>query len=111
MENKMGKEDKKKETEDLVTGALKEVYDPELPVNIFDLGLIYKINVDDNNKVEIVMTLTAPNCPMADELLAEVDEKVKALQGVDVVDVKVVFSPPWDKSMMSDEAKLELGLL
>ncbi len=90
---------------------LKTVYDPEIPVNIYDLGLIYSIDVDDDNKVEVRMTLTAPNCPMADDLLREVHEKVNATEGVKEANVKLVFDPPWDKSMMSEEAMLELGLL
>lgn len=90
---------------------LKTVYDPEIPVNIYDLGLIYSIDVDDDNKVEVKMTLTAPNCPMADDLLREVHEKVNATKGVKEANIKLVFDPPWDKSMMSEEAMLELGLL
>ncbi|MFP3860074.1 MAG: SUF system Fe-S cluster assembly protein [Bacteroidales bacterium] len=91
--------------------VLKEVYDPEIPVNVYDLGLIYNIDVDDNNNVEIRMTLTAPNCPIADDILQEVQDKVKDIKEVQDVDVKLVFDPPWDKDMMSEEAKLELGLL
>lgn len=91
--------------------VLKEVYDPEIPVNVYDLGLIYNIDVDDNNNVEIRMTLTAPNCPIADDILQEVHDKVKDIKEVQDVDVKLVFDPPWDKDMMSEEAKLELGLL
>lgn len=94
-----------------VVKALKNTFDPEIPVNIYDLGLIYKIDVDDYNQVEITMTLTAPNCPMADMLLMEVKEKVEAIEGVKAANVNLVFDPPWDKSMMTEEALLELGFL
>lgn len=94
-----------------IVKALKEVYDPEIPVNVYDLGLIYNIDVDDNNNVSIRMTLTAPNCPIADDILRDVREKVKEIEQVNEVDVKLVFDPPWDKEMMSEEAKLELGLI
>ncbi|MFP4047828.1 MAG: SUF system Fe-S cluster assembly protein [Bacteroidales bacterium] len=97
--------------ESKIMQVLKEVYDPEIPVNVYDLGLIYNIDVDDNNNVEIRMTLTAPNCPIADDILQEVHDKVKDIKEVQDVDVKLVFDPPWDKDMMSEEAKLELGLL
>jgi FeS assembly SUF system protein len=91
--------------------VLKNIYDPEIPVNIFDLGLIYEVIVEDGGKVEIVMTLTAPNCPMVDELMAEINEKVKAIEGVNDLVINLVFDPPWDKSMMTEEAMLDLGLL
>lgn len=94
-----------------VVQALKNTYDPEIPVNIYDLGLIYKIDVDDYNQVEITMTLTAPNCPMADELLVEIKEKVEAIEGVKTAAINLTFDPPWDKDMMTEEALLELGLL
>lgn len=94
-----------------IVRVLKNIYDPEIPVNVYDLGLIYDINVSDDMNVGIRMTLTAPNCPMADELLAEVHEKVKEVEGVSKVEVRLVFDPPWDKDMLSDEAKLELGWL
>ena len=97
--------------EDEVLKTLKTIYDPEIPVNIFDLGLIYEIDSDEENNVNIEMTLTAPNCPMVDDMLAEIYEKVGAIEKVNKVNVKLVFDPPWDKSMLSDEAKLELGLL
>ena len=90
---------------------LKNVYDPEIPVNIYDLGLIYDIETDDQNKVKITMTLTAPNCPVADILPIEIREKVSALPGVSGVDINLVFDPPWNQSMMSEEAMLELGML
>lgn len=94
-----------------IVKTLKEIYDPEIPVNIYDLGLIYAIDVDDDKKVEIKMTLTAPNCPMAEELLNEVHVKTNAIEGVKEVKVNLVFDPPWDKSLMSEEAMLDLGLL
>ncbi len=94
-----------------VVRILKDTYDPEIPVNIYDLGLIYNIDIDNQKKVKITMTLTAPNCPVADILPAEISEKIKMIEGVSDVDVRVVFDPPWDQSMMSEEAMLELGLL
>lgn len=94
-----------------IVNTLKSIYDPEIPVNIYDLGLIYKIEVDEGNNVEIEMTLTAPNCPMADDLLSEVREKVKMIDLVNRVSINLVFEPQWTQDMLSDEAKLELGLL
>jgi FeS assembly SUF system protein len=99
------------EIEKRIVGTLKTVHDPEIPVNVFDLGLIYEIDVDDNNVAHVKMTLTAPNCPMADELLEEVRYKVGAVKGVSECDLKLTFDPPWDKSMLSEEAMLELGFL
>ncbi len=94
-----------------IVKVLKDIYDPEIPVNIYDLGLIYSIDVDDDKNVEVKMTLTAPNCPMADQLLSEVNEKTNAIDGVQKATINLVFDPPWDKSMMSEEAMLDLGLL
>lgn len=94
-----------------IASVLKTIYDPEIPVNIFDLGLIYEINIDEQFNVEIVMTMTAPNCPMADDLVQEVHEKIKAIEGINQVQVKLTFEPQWTKDMMSEEALLELGLL
>jgi FeS assembly SUF system protein len=94
-----------------IVQVLKSIYDPEIPVNIYDLGLIYDINIDDEKNAEIVMTLTAPNCPIADQILIEVKEQVEMVEGVKSSDVKLVFDPPWDQNMMTDEAKLELGML
>jgi len=94
-----------------IVRVLKNIFDPEIPVNIYDLGLIYEVDVNDNNAVTITMTLTAPNCPMADDLIAEVHQGIKGIDGVKEVKVNLVFDPPWDKSMMSEEAMLELGLL
>lgn len=94
-----------------IVKVLKYIYDPEIPVNIYELGLIYNIDVDDDNNVEVTMTLTAPNCPIADSLLNEVEQQIKNIEAVKEVNVNLVFDPPWDKEMMSDEAKLELGLM
>jgi FeS assembly SUF system protein len=94
-----------------IVQVLKSIYDPEIPVNIYDLGLIYDINIDDEKNAEIVMTLTAPNCPIADQILIEVKEQVEMVEGVKSSEVKLVFDPPWDQNMMTDEAKLELGML
>ncbi|MBL7110363.1 MAG: DUF59 domain-containing protein [Bacteroidales bacterium] len=98
-----------RETE--IIEVLKNIYDPEIPVNIYDLGLIYEVDVDDDNNVKIRMTLTAPNCPMVDILLEEVQMKVTAVEWVKELDLKLVFDPPWDQSMLTEEARLELGFL
>jgi FeS assembly SUF system protein len=94
-----------------IVNVLKNVYDPEIPVNIYDLGLIYDIETNEQNKVRLTMTLTAPNCPVADILPNEIREKVSAIAGVSEVDIDLVFDPPWNQSMMSEEALLELGML
>lgn len=94
-----------------IVNVLKNIYDPEIPVNIYDLGLIYGIKTDDENQVEIEMTMTSPNCPMADDLLAEVYDKVGKIEGVKKAQVHLTFDPPWDQDRLSEEAKLELGLL
>ena len=94
-----------------IVNVLKTIYDPEIPVNVYDLGLIYEINPKDEGKVEIVMTLTAPNCPIADQILFEVKDRVEQVEGVKEAEVNLVFDPPWDKDMMTEEAMLELGLL
>jgi FeS assembly SUF system protein len=94
-----------------IVKTLKGIHDPEIPVNIYDLGLIYEVDVDDNRKVTITMTLTAPNCPLADQVVEEVQEKISKIDGVTDVEVRLTFDPPWDKSRMSDEAMLELGFL
>ena len=91
--------------------VLKNIHDPEIPVNIYDLGLIYEVDVDDNGKATVTMTLTAPNCPMADQLLQEVNDRVGEVDNVTEVVINLTFEPPWDKSMMSEEALLELGFL
>lgn len=94
-----------------IVKVLKNVFDPEIPVNIYDLGLIYEIDVEEDGKTTVKMTLTAPNCPMADQLLQEVNDRVGEVEGVSEVIINLTFDPPWDKSMMSDEALLELGFL
>ena len=99
------------QTEEAIVAMLKTVYDPEIPVNVYDLGLIYKINVDEEKNVSIDRTLTAPNCPASDFLLEDVRMKVGSIDGVKNVEVNLVFEPEWDKDMMSEEAKLELGFL
>jgi FeS assembly SUF system protein len=94
-----------------IVRALRQVYDPEIPVNIYDLGLIYHIDVDEAKKVIVTMTLTAPNCPLADELLQNVHDAVRDVPGVADVVINLTFDPPWDRSRMSEEALLELGML
>lgn len=94
-----------------IVEVLRTVYDPEIPVNIFELGLIYKVDIDDDNSVRIDMTLTSPACPVAGILPGEVEEKVKSVQGVNDASVEVVWDPPWNPSMMTEEAQLELGIL
>lgn len=99
------------EKEEQIVKMLRTVFDPEIPVNIYDLGLIYKIDLDDSGKLTIDMTLTAPNCPAVDFIVEDVRMKMEAIEGVKEVDINIVFDPPWDKDMMSEEAKLELGFL
>tara|TARA_B100000927_G_scaffold122734_1_gene98972 strand:+ start:293 stop:604 length:312 start_codon:yes stop_codon:yes gene_type:complete len=91
--------------------VLKTVYDPEIPVDIYELGLIYDVLVNDNSEVKIIMTLTTPNCPVADSLPKEVEDKVKSLSEVNDAKVELTFEPPWTRDLMSEEAKLELGFL
>ncbi len=99
------------ELEEQIVKMLKTVYDPEIPVNIYDLGLIYGVDVDDEKNVLITMTLTAPACPVADFIVEDVKMKVESISEVKKVDVKIVFEPEWHQDLMSDEAKLELGFL
>jgi FeS assembly SUF system protein len=99
------------ELEDKVINVLREIYDPEIPVNVYDLGLIYEVSFDGDNNLFIDMTLTSPNCPVAESLPKEVEDKTAEVDGVTSCKVNVVFDPPWDKDMMSEEAKLELGFL
>ena len=99
------------EIEGKIVEALKTVYDPEIPVNVYDLGLIYKIDVNDQKEANIDMTLTAPNCPVVDILIADVENAVNGLEEVEKTIINLVFEPPWDKNMLTEEAKLELGML
>jgi FeS assembly SUF system protein len=101
----------KKELEEKIIAALKTVYDPEVPVNIYDIGLIYKLEITDDYKVAIVMTLTTPNCPVAESLPGEVREKVLHVAGVREVELELTFDPPWTQEMLSEEARLELGFM
>ncbi len=97
--------------EERIIDMLKTVYDPEIPVNVYDLGLIYKIDVQEDAEVVIDMTLTAPNCPAADFIMEDIRQKVESVEGVKGAQVNLVFEPEWDKDMMTEEAKLELGFL
>ena len=99
------------EIEEKVVAMLRTVYDPEIPVNVYELGLIYKIEVNEKNVVDIDMTLTAPNCPAADCIMEDIRQKVESIEGVTMANVNLVFEPEWNKDMMSEEAKLELGFL
>ena len=99
------------EIEEKIVAMLKTVYDPEIPVNIYDLGLIYKIDVTDQGEATIDMTLTAPNCPAADFIMEGVRMKIESIEGIQNATINLVFEPEWDKDMMSEEAKLELGFL
>lgn len=99
------------ETEEQVVKMLKTVYDPEIPVDIYELGLVYKIDVADDGTVNIDMTLTAPNCPAADFIIEDVRQRIESIEGVKAANIQLVFEPEWDKDMMSDEAKLELGFM
>jgi FeS assembly SUF system protein len=99
----------KEKLKDEIIEVLKTVYDPEIPVDVYELGLIYAIDIDDDANVQIMMTLTAPNCPVAESLPIEVKTKAATVEGVKSVDVKLVWEPPWNRQMMSDEAKLTLG--
>jgi len=97
--------------QDNIVSMLKTVFDPEMPVDVYSLGLIYKIDLNDDGQVDIDMTLTAPNCPAGDFIFEDVRQKVESVEGVTAVNVKLVFEPEWNINMMSDEAKLELGML
>lgn len=104
-------EEQRLHLEEETVKMLKTVFDPEIPVDVYSLGLIYKIDIDDEGNVSIDMTLTAPNCPMADFLFEDIRQKVESIDGVKNVNVQLVYEPEWDQSMMSEEAKLELGML
>lgn len=96
---------------DNVVKKLKGIYDPEIPVDIYELGLIYDVMINEDNEVKILMTLTSPNCPVAESLPREVEEKVQSIDEVKSCEVEITFDPPWSKDLMSEEAKLELGML
>lgn len=99
------------ELEEKIVEMIKTVYDPEIPVNIYDLGLIYRIEVKEDKSVDIDMTLTAPNCPAADFMLEDVRQKVESIEGIGTLNLQLVFEPEWSQDLMTEEAKLELGLL
>ena len=94
-----------------IVKVLKGIYDPEIPVDIYELGLIYDVMVNTDNEVKILMTLTSPNCPVAESLPQEVEEKITKIDGVKAAEVEITFDPPWSRDLMSEEAKLELGML
>jgi len=101
----------KSELRDAIIEKLKNVYDPEIPVSIYELGLVYEITINDDFQAHILMTLTAPNCPVAESLPQEIKEAVMEVDGITEAEVEITFDPPWDEDMMSEEAKLEMGLL
>ncbi|MBQ3631322.1 MAG: DUF59 domain-containing protein [Prevotella sp.] len=103
------RQEEKTRMEERIVDVLKTVYDPEIPVNIFDLGMIYKIDVKEDGTVDVDMTFTAPNCPAADFILEDVRTKVESVEGITQANVNLVFEPAWDQSMMSEEARVELG--
>jgi FeS assembly SUF system protein len=103
--------DQMRALENAIIAALKEIYDPEIPVDIFELGLIYEVKIAKDGFIDIDMTLTSPNCPVAESLPVDVKNKVETVEGVKEAKVNIVFDPPWDKDMMSEEAQLELGFL
>lgn len=104
-------EEEKLKTEDRIVEVLKTVYDPEIPVNIYDLGLVYKIDFKDDGVLDVDITLTAPNCPMGDYIMEDVRQKLEGIDTVKQANVNLVFDPVWDQSMMSDEAKVDLGFM
>ncbi len=106
----MNKEELRKLEEKIIV-VLKNIYDPEIPVDIYALGLIYEINIDEAGKAKVLMTLTSPNCPVAESMPAQVKEEISYLKGITESEVEITFDPPWDQDMMTEEAKLELGLL
>lgn len=101
----------KKKIEGKIINVLKAIFDPEIPVDVYELGLIYEIKIDNDFNTEIIMTLTSPNCPVAESMPKEVEDKVGEVHGVRTSKVNIVFDPPWDKEMMSEEAKLDLGMI
>ena len=109
-EFKIGEAAVSEATKGKVIEAIQTVYDPEIPINIWEVGLIYEVDVDDDGRARVVMTLTSPMCPVAESLPVEVEEKVAAVDGITAVDVEITWDPPWDPEMMSEAAKLELGM-
>ena len=107
----MTENDNNKYLENKIIKTLKTISDPEIPVNIYDLGFIYKIDISENYDVNILMTLTTPNCPVAESLPSEVKTKIQSIDEINNVEIELTFEPPWNKEMISEEAKLELGLL
>ena len=103
--------DEKKQIEERVIDVIRTIYDPEIPVDIYELGLIYEVKVDDNAHAQVLMTLTSPSCPVAESMPQEVEEKVRGVKGVETGKVELTFDPPWDKDMMSEAALLELGFM
>jgi FeS assembly SUF system protein len=103
--------EEKKQVEERIIDVLRTVYDPEIPVDIYELGLIYEVKVDDDFNARVLMTLTSPNCPVAESMPQEVEEKVRGVKGVASGKVELTFDPPWDKDMMSEAAMLELGFM
>lgn len=99
------------ELEKKIIVVIRNIFDPEIPVNIYELGLIYEINVEETGNVKVLMTLTSPNCPVAESMPAQVKQEISYLNGVSEVNVEITFEPPWDQDMMTEEAKLELGML
>ena len=102
---------KKQKLGDEIINVLDNIYDPEIPVSVYELGLIYDVKISEDNDVKIIMTLTSPSCPVAESLPEEIKEAVQKIKTIKSVEVEVTFDPPWEKSMMSEEAKLELGFL
>jgi len=111
MSEVMDSDANKKKIEGKIINVLKAIFDPEIPVDVYELGLIYEIKIDNDFNSEIVMTLTSPNCPVAESMPKEVEDKVGEVHGVKTSKVNIVFDPPWDKEMMSEEAKLDLGMI
>ena len=103
--------EEKKQIEERIIDVLRTVYDPEIPVDIYELGLIYEVKVNDDAHAEVLMTLTSPSCPVAESLPLEVEEKIKSIDEVSDAEVEITFDPPWSQDLMSEEAKLELGML
>jgi FeS assembly SUF system protein len=111
MSEAMDSAENKKKIEGKIINVLKAIFDPEIPVDVYELGLIYEIKIDNDFNTEIIMTLTSPNCPVAESMPKEVEDKVGEVHGVKTSKVNIVFDPPWDKEMMSEEAKLDLGMI